>query len=350
MNSLKNEFEQDSRRANLKYKTVSIVVAILNEEKYLTKCIDSLINQTYPKDKYEIIIVDGMSTDRTPEIVNEYTNKFPFVKAFNNPKKTQASGRNVGIKHSSGEIIWMFDGHSYSDSRSLERLITILNSQTNDVAAVGGRHSAPPDETFLGEVIFEVQRSILGGAGTSYRQPERDEYVKTVAFAAYRRSIFDLIGGYDEKFVIGEDLEMNWRIKKKGFKLLFCPQVVNYYYRKHNSLQSLMTRMTRYGLWRMMVTKKHPDSFSFLFCFPLLLLISILGLPILVLLHNSLALLVGIILSVYLVSVLLSSMYISIKRGSVRFMICLPIYLIEHVGIAIGMFLGIFKRLDGKMT
>jgi cellulose synthase/poly-beta-1,6-N-acetylglucosamine synthase-like glycosyltransferase len=338
-----NQAEESNKINNIE---VSIIVAVRNEEGYISKCLDSLVDQNVPRAKYEIILVDGMSDDRTREVIDGYSSRFPdIIRVFDNPHRIQSNGRNIGIKNARGRIIWMLDGHAYADSQFLSKLIRILNGLPCNVAGVGGIHLTPHDETFLGKVISEVQMSILGGLGTSFRQKGNSKYVDTVAFAAYRKNVLERIGFYDEKLVIGEDLELNWRIKKAGFKLMIYHDLVTYYYRKNSSLLSFLRRMVRYGIWRAVVTKKHPGSYRILFSIPVLIVISCALLPLLIFIYPLLATLILFGLTVYILAIEASSIYLSIKQGNAKYMISVFFYIIEHFGIGLGFIGGIFKRL-----
>jgi len=94
------------------YPSVSIIIPCRNEEKYIGKCLDSIIAQDYPKDKVEILILDGRSTDRTREIVKKYAQKYPFMRLLDNPRKVQTTALNIGIKEARGEIIIRMDAHN----------------------------------------------------------------------------------------------------------------------------------------------------------------------------------------------------------------------------------------------
>lgn len=324
---------------------VSIIVAVRNEEIYINKCLDSLLNQNFPHEKYEIIVIDGMSEDRTREVLDMYRSRYPdMIRTFDNPNRIQSYGRNVGIKKARGKIIWMFDGHAYADTQFLGKLVRILGGSPSNVAGVGGIHLPPNDETFLGKVISEVQMSILGGLGTSFRQKGNGIYVDTVAFTAYRKDMLDKIGSYDESLTIGEDLELNWRIKKAGFKLMVYRDLVTYYYRKHTSLPSLFKRMIRYGIWRAVVTKKHPDSFKLLFSAPVLIVISCAFLPLFVFVYPPLAAVILLGLTAYAIVILASSIYLSIMQRSIKYLVSAPVFILEHFGIGLGFIGGIFKR------
>jgi len=91
---------------------VSAIIPCRNEEKFIGKCLDSVIAQDFPKDNFEILVIDGMSDDKTRETINEYVKKYPFIKLLDNPKKFTPFALNIGIKNAKGEVIVRMDAHS----------------------------------------------------------------------------------------------------------------------------------------------------------------------------------------------------------------------------------------------
>jgi len=171
-------------------KEASVILAIRNEEGYIRKCLDSLINQNFNHERYEIIIIDGMSGDNTRKIISEYQDKFPdFIRIFDNPKIKPAFGRNIGIEHARGRTVVIFSGHAYAHGEYLNTLIKTLDSLPPDVVGVGGVHESPEDETLLGKITAEVQNTLIGGGPSSYRKKEKNSYVNTAAYVAYKKDI-----------------------------------------------------------------------------------------------------------------------------------------------------------------
>ena len=109
----------------MNFEKVSVIVPILNEELYIENCLESLLAQDYPKDYLEIILVDGMSTDKTLEIINRYIEKYPFIKLLKNEKKIIPCALNLGIKNASGDYIVRMDAHAFYEkdyiSKSIDR-------------------------------------------------------------------------------------------------------------------------------------------------------------------------------------------------------------------------------------
>ena len=330
-------------------KQISVILAVRNEEGYIGRCLDSLIDQDMSPNKYEIIVVDGMSIDKTRQLLSEYRTKFPgLLRVFDNPQKIQSAGRNIGIRNAISSTVLIFSGHAYAQSRLLSTLIGLLNTAPKYVAGVGSIHCTPDDETFFGKVMADVQMSFLGGGGTSYRQHNRMRYVDTIAFCAYKKDIIEKIGLHDENLVITEDLDLNTRIRKAGFKLLVCPEAISYYYRRHNSLRLLWKRMVLYGVWRAIAARKHPKSFGVQFLMPIIVIVGLALLPAAIFLYPLLASLILVGLMLYLVTIFANSLYLCAKRRSLKYFLSFPIFAIEHFGIGVGLITGLFRKFPEK--
>ncbi len=121
---------------NKKLSFVSVVVPMYNEELYIKNCLLSLINQDYPKDCYEIIVINGNSTDNSKEIVTSLMKKYPFIKIYNNPKRITPISFNIGIEKSRGEIIIFIGAHAICENDYISQCVGLLNN--SDASNVGG--------------------------------------------------------------------------------------------------------------------------------------------------------------------------------------------------------------------
>jgi GT2 family glycosyltransferase len=243
--------------------------------------------------------------------------------------------------------VLIFDGHGIAESHYLNKVMESLRSAPSYVAGVGGRHTPPVDETFRGKVIADVQNSILGGTGTSFRVIEnRNKYVNTLSgFCAYKKDIVERVGLYDERFHVAEDAEINWRIKIAGYKLLSIYNAIIYYYRKYSSFKFFSRRMFRYGVWKMVLAKKYPSSMGIVFYMPIILVLSVISLPFSLLVSSQLAEVISTSLLLYLIAIGLSSFHISIKRRNVKFLISAPVYIIQHFSIGLGLLAGLIRKI-----
>ncbi|WP_035288370.1 glycosyltransferase family 2 protein [Clostridium sp. KNHs214] len=237
---------------NLEFKTVSIVIPCKNEKNYIEQCIESFLNQTYPKELYEILICDGMSDDGTREIVNKYKNE--NVRLLDNVELTTPKGMNLGIKNSTADIIIIFGAHAYADKEFIKNNVQLLNKE-KDVACVGGTIETI-NSSIKGKAIALSMSSPFGVGNALFRYAKEEMYVDTVAFGAYKRSVLDKIGYFDDELVRNQDDEINFRVIKNGYKILLSPKVKSYYYSR-DSLKKLWRQYFQYGFWKVKVMQKH---------------------------------------------------------------------------------------------
>lgn len=233
--------------------TVSVVVPCRNEKKYIGKCIDSFINQTYDSDLYEVLICDGMSDDGTRNIVRDYEKKYGNIKLIDNKGLSAPKGMNAGIKHSSSDVIIIFGAHAYADQNFVKE--NVISLTTHDVGCVGG-----PIETINGNdkglAISMAMSSPFGVGNALFRYATEETYVDTVAFGCYRKKVLEEIGYFDEELVRNQDDELNFRITEKGYKILLSPSIKSYYYSRA-SLKKLWKQYYQYGFWKVRVMQKH---------------------------------------------------------------------------------------------
>jgi len=232
---------------------VSIIMPVLNEEKCLARCFQSVMDQDYPLDKLEILVVDGMSDDRSREIVSEFTARFPHIKLLDNPRRSIPVAMNIGIQHAKGEVIIRVDGHCFLEADYVSQCLGHLRETGAD--NVGGPAWAV-GEGYVGEAIALALGSPFGHGGSQFRYSQHERYVDTVFLGAFQRDLFDKIGLYDEDLLCAEDYELNYRIRAANGKVLLTPKIrVRYITR--NSLIKFGKQYFKYGFWRMWVIKKY---------------------------------------------------------------------------------------------
>lgn len=233
---------------------ISIIIPTFNEELYIANTIDSLIAQKTSY-KFEIIIVDGMSNDDTRKIIKQKIIDYPQknIIILDNKRKIVSSGFNIGLSHSKGEIIIRVDGHTKLDKYYIENCVSTIKKI--DVECVGGptKHIG---NTFIGNIIRIAQTSTFGTGGASFRKKvKKGKYVDTLAFGAYKRAIFNEIGGYDEELVRNQDDEFNFRLIQNGGKIWIDPKIKSNYYNR-NSILGLSKQYFQYGYYKILVMKK----------------------------------------------------------------------------------------------
>jgi succinoglycan biosynthesis protein ExoA len=233
---------------------VSVVLPVLNEERHIQACLDSVLGQDYPADRYEVIVADGGSTDRTRAIVESVSALHPSVRLIDNPGRTQAHGLNLGILASRGEYIARQDGHAEWSPHHLRRSIALLVKTGAD--NVGGRADGEGSSP-TGHAIARAMRSPFGVGGARHRYSNRVEDVPTVFPGTFRRSALERVGLYDEAYPPHEDYELNHRIRVTGGRILFSPDIPTRYFVRE-SIPALARQYFCYGRAKVRVARAEP--------------------------------------------------------------------------------------------
>lgn len=202
---------------------VSAVIPCRNEAPFIAQCLESVIANDYPKDRLEILVVDGMSEDRTRAIVQRYTEQYPFVALLDNPQRHATAAFNTGIRRARGDVVVIMGAHAAYDPSYISTAVTAL--QTYNADNVGGVWRVVPRErTLVGETIAVAVSSGLG-AGDAYtkRGSKEPRWVETVFGGCFRRTLFDRIGFFDERLARSQDIEFNLRLRRSGGRILLHP-------------------------------------------------------------------------------------------------------------------------------
>lgn len=176
---------------------LSVICPIYNEEKYIAKCLDSILEQDYPKDDLEIILVDGMSNDKTRDIVGKYTAQYTFIRVIDNPNRIAPWAMNIGIKQSKGDIVMRLDAHAIYERNYFSALVSGLQHYNADnVGSVCKTDVLNKTSKTL--AIREVLSNKFGVGNSTFRTGINGvQEVETVPFGCWRRDVFDKHGYYD---------------------------------------------------------------------------------------------------------------------------------------------------------
>jgi glycosyltransferase involved in cell wall biosynthesis len=320
---------------------ISIISPIRNEEKYIANCLVSLVNQDYNQKRYEILIIDGMSTDNTRQIVKRYKEKYKNIRLFNNPNKTVPFALNVGIRQAKGNVIVRVDGHAEIEADYLSQCVNYLH-QTN-AECVGGCIESIND-TYIGKAIALAMSSQFGVGNARFRTNGKEGYVDCLAFGAYRREVFDRIGCFNEEFVRCQDDEFNYRLRKFGGKIFFTPKIRSYYYSRSN-LKKLWRQYFQYGFWKIRVMQLHLSTMQPRQFVPPAFILTLILTGLSVFFSNTLFAIFLFVTGLYLIFSLTAATIICRKNGF-RYMPVLPIvFFILHTSYGLGFLLGIFAFL-----
>ncbi|EYF07508.1 glycosyltransferase family 2 protein [Chondromyces apiculatus] len=225
---------------------VTIAMPCLNEEGYIEACLESVAAQDYPRDRMEILVADGGSTDRTREILGRLSAEDPRIRMIDNPDRIQAAGMNQIIRQARGDVVIRMDVHCEYAGDYVRRCIEVLERTGAD--NVGGAQR-PRAKTWFQKALCAALTSPLGVGGASYRSAENEGFVDTVFLGAFRRRVFETAGMYDPKAVTNEDAELNQRIHEAGGKVFLSRDIVVHYYPRA-SYAALAKQYYKYGQGR----------------------------------------------------------------------------------------------------
>lgn len=233
---------------------VSILVPVRNEERYIERCLYSIAAQDYPRSLFEVLIIDGQSTDQTKQIVSRFAAESTVdLRLLQNPRSRTAAGLNIGLAESRGEVIVRVDGHAAVAPDFLSRSTEALYDTRAD--CVGGVIESEGD-SYLGRAVAIAMSSRFGVGGASFRIGGEGP-VDTVAFGAYRREVFARIGGFAEDVDKGEDDELNYRLLDHGGTIMLVPGI-RATYTVRGDLPSVWRQYAGYGWAKPEVLRRHP--------------------------------------------------------------------------------------------
>jgi glycosyltransferase involved in cell wall biosynthesis len=234
---------------------VSVIIPCRNEEAHIQSMLQSLLEQELKDLELEILVADGMSTDRTAAIVSEMAAAHDNIRLIENPDQVVPHGLNKAINASSGDIIVRMDAHSEYPKNYVQRLVDVLVFEGAD--NVGGVWDTQPGaDTNMARsiVVASSSRFAIGNAQYRYENEGIIE-VDTVPFGCYVRTVFDRIGLFDEDMVRNQDDELNARLINAGGKILLITDLKIKYHARP-TLRKLSKMFYQYGLFKPLVAKK----------------------------------------------------------------------------------------------
>jgi glycosyltransferase involved in cell wall biosynthesis len=330
-------------------KRVSIIIPCRNEEAFIGKVLENIINQDYPTDFTEVFVVDGKSNDKTVELIKGYSEKHSFIYYLENPQKIVPFALNKAIKKSTGEIIIRMDAHAVYPNDYISKLVDGLAEYKCE--NVGGVWITKPGSDSLKAKAIALATSHPFGIGNAYYRlsNQKPKEVDTVPFGCYNRKIFDKIGYFDEELIRNQDDEFNARLIKNGGKIYLLPQIqIIYFAREKLSKVSIM--FYQYGLYKPLVNLKIGKPATLRQFAPLLLVIYLVITGGLSFISNFIlvSFILGIIFYLFICSFATVSIWIkNIKESGLMFYLFL-LFPIIHLSYGWGYLTGIFRFLIFK--
>jgi glycosyltransferase involved in cell wall biosynthesis len=242
---------------------VSVIVPCYNEQATIRMLLEALYQQSYPRGEMEVIIADGLSTDRTRQVIAEFQIGRPDlpVHVIDNPGRTTPAGLNRAIAAASGRVLVRLDAHTVPDREYVAGCVKDL--EQNMGALVGGIWQIRPSGAdWLARAIAAAAAHPLAVGDALYRFAARSvpaQAVDTVPFGAFCRELVKRIGGFDETLATNEDYEFNVRVRQSGGRVWLDPAIRSTYFAR-GSLGALARQYWRYGYWKARMLRRYPRT------------------------------------------------------------------------------------------
>ena len=235
--------------------SVTIIIPCFNEEKFMVSLLENILIQDYPRERLEVLVIDGMSTDGTREIIQDYHERFPFIRLLLNEKRFVPFALNAGIEESGGDVIIRMDAHSGYPPGYVSTLVRALEQTGGDNVGVSW-NTQPANNSVMANAISAATSSAFGVGNSMYRLGVSGiRKVDTVPYGCFHKSIFDRIGKFDEELLRNQDDEFNGRIIKNGGSIYLVPEVSITYYARPD-IRSLLRMFYQYAFFKPLVNRK----------------------------------------------------------------------------------------------
>lgn len=278
----------------------SVIVPIRNEEAFVQNFLLNIEQQTLEKTKFEVILMDGLSTDQTKEEIEKVRDQLTFeLIILENPRKIIPAALNIGYRQARGHTVIRLDVHSNFKASYLEQLINTFKLHA-DCCNLGGRTIATGYNAMSNQIAFALNTP-FGVGGAKFRYAEEVAEVDSVFPGIFHKEDLMAIGGWNENWIINEDAELNYRLKthtQKPIKVIPDEGIQIEYYPR-STLHAFAKQFFRYGVWRNKTTVSHPDSMRISHLIPPAFVLTLIGVLPLVFVNLYLALIPFFLLLAY---------------------------------------------------
>lgn len=311
---------------------ITIVLPTLNEKNYLRELVEKLLMSNSVIS--EIFICDAGSTDGTIDIIHDLARQFTCVKYYNNKRKFVSYAFNDVYPLATGKYMALLGSHALYPQHYLENGLHYLELGEADVIG-GPLNQQGHGET--GAAIAYAMSSKFGVGDTEFRTSKKKQYVDSVAFAIYRKDMFQKIGLLDESLMRNQDDELHYRIKANGYKIMMVPEMECTYYVR-DSFKKLFKQYVEYGLYKPLVLKKVSQGIRLRHLIPAMFVTFLCLLPVAILLIGPIAFLP---LLLYIVLALIVG-FSSSSKPVLAFKVMYAMFIL-HVSYGSGFLLGLGK-------
>lgn len=322
---------------------LSVICPIYNEENYITKCIESILAQDYPKSDIEVIFADGMSTDRTRDIVSSYTDKYHWIRLIDNPARIVPAALNKAIELSHGDIIMRLDAHASYQPNYFSAIVEAVEKYDADNVGTVCKTDVL-NKTSKSRAIKTVLAHPLGVGNSVFRTGVFEaKEVDTVPFGCWRRLVFDKYGRFDERLIRNQDIEFNKRILNGGGKILIIPSTYCTYFARE-TFGKLAKNNFDNGKWNILTVwyTRQMKSLSLRHFIPLFFVLSLIIPLIIGFFYPPIAIVALASLALYAIIVSGISAKLAI-RDKLNWYYLVATFFVLHISYGMGSLVGILK-------
>ena len=227
---------------------VSIIITARNEEKYLPMLFEDILNQTFPLQNIEVVLMDSNSTDNTRLVMEEFkkNNETLSVQIVTNERQIQAAGFNEGVKHATGDVVLKIDAHSRIPADFVQKNVDEILAGA--YVCGGNRPTVVDSADDFSKTLHIVEESALGSSIANYRKSDVKRKVNSIFHGMYRKEVFDKVGLADERLLRTEDNEFHYRVRKAGYDIIFNPEIESYQYIRPTFTKMIQQKFAN-GYW-----------------------------------------------------------------------------------------------------
>lgn len=348
MNHVSNSLDpvfQAATNPDLQLPMVTVIIPVYNEEGFIARCLTASLEQDYPADKLEIIIADGMSKDRTREIVATFQAQHSNIRLLDNPQRIVPTGLNLAIACAAGDVIVRLDGHCEYPRDYVRKVVELR--QEIDADNVGGV-LVPVGSRYVQKAVAAAYYSPVGLGGAALKASTEAECIREVDAVhggCWKKARLLEIGGFDAAMVRNQDDELSFRLRKDNGKIYQCSSL-RVVYHVRSSFKKLFLQFVQYGYWKVQVIRRHPRQASLRHVAPGGFVFALLVLSLLAPFEKVGSIGLVVLVAVYLTVITLASLSqlfsnLTLVPGVVGALACM------HIGYGVGFLSGCFQLIVG---
>lgn len=237
---------------------MTVVVPLRNEAPAIARCLEAIVAQDYPRERIEIIVADGRSSDGSRAVVERLQARAPQLKLIDNPERIVPTALNRALRLAKGSVIVRVDARTVIAPDYVRAAVEALERTGADV--IGGP-MRPVGGGPIGDAIAAATSSRFGIGNAYFHYGREEREADSVYMGVFRRALFDAVGGFDEEMVCNQDDEFTYRVRRAGGRVVMSPRLCSAY-QNRTTLAGLARQYARYGLYKVRVLQKHPQVMS----------------------------------------------------------------------------------------